>query len=139
MSADSSQASPVLENTEKMETQSPELKEGKVEAPPPIFVSEIGNYAKFSEILIERGVNHCVRKETSGNELVLSAANVADYCKLQQVLTEESQTHSYRADFGKIEFHTYQIKSDFAFIIFIRHLLRTMDPLEIRETLVQEG
>ncbi len=80
-----------------------------------------------------------VRKETSSNELVLSAANVADYCKLQKVLTEESQTRSHRADFSEIVFHTYQIKSDRAFIVFIRHLPCTMEPLEIKEALVQEG
>ncbi len=69
VSADLSQASPVLENTspvlensEKMEIQSSKLKEGKVERPPPIFVSKKGNYAKFSEFLTKRGVDHCSKR-----------------------------------------------------------------------------
>jgi len=137
----SSQLPSSIENMDAQSSVEQPLEETKekIERPPPIFVSEVCNYAKFSKFLEENDVNQCARKETSSNELVLVTNNVTDYRKLQKVLTEESKTHSHRADFGEIGFHTYQLKSDHAFIVYIRHLPRTMNPQEISEELTEKG
>lgn len=117
-----------------METDS-EQPEKKETRPPPIFVTEISNYAKFSQFLKENEVDSCTHKETSSKQLVLATNTVEEYRKLQSILTEERQKRGHKDQIGEIGFHTYQLKCDRAFVVFIRHLPRTMNPDEIKEAL----
>ena len=92
------------------------------ERPPPIFVEEVANYAKFSAFLEANGVDQCLRKETASKEIILATKTVDEYRNLQKLLLAENKNRARETDIGAINLHTYQLKSERAFIVFIRHL-----------------
>jgi len=91
------------------------------------------------QFLKDHKVNDCARKETSAKQIVLTCSTVDEYRKLQGILTEETKNHQHKDSIGTISFHTYQIKSERAFIVYLRHLPRTMDPTEICDELQKVG
>lgn len=113
---------------------SPSAQPRVAERPPPIFVYGITNYTAFSTFLRESNVADCLRKETS-NALILTTKTADQYRKLHAVLRAECTEAKCAATFGAIQLHSYQLKSDRAFVIYIRGLPSTLDTEEISSAL----
>lgn len=110
----------------------------KTERPPPIFVYGVTNYTEFARFLSLNGVEECTRKETN-REFILNTKTVDQYRKLHSVLRTECVDKTNKDKFGTIQIHSYQLKSERAFIVYIRGLPRTMDPSKITAALQELG
>lgn len=106
--------------------------------PPPIFVYGVKDYPTFSEFLKNNGVEKCLRKETKNN-LILSPATADEYRQLHAVLRKECADQTHKETFGELQLHSYQLKSDRAFVVYIRGLPSTMSTSEIEEELKNLG
>lgn len=109
------------------------------ERPPPIFVSDVTNYTAFSQFLKQQKADQCLRREIANKQLVLTTKTVDEFRNLQKVLSKEVANPTQIDTFGKISFHTYQLKSERAFTVYLRHLPRMMNPQDIKEALELEG
>ena len=105
--------------------------------PPPIFVYGITNYQEFSKFLEDHNVQECTRKETSAS-LILNTKDADQYRKLHSVLRQECQEKTGAALFGILQMHSYQLKNERSFVVYIRGLPSTMDPIEINTALVEK-
>lgn len=112
--------------------------EPKMAKSPPIFVYEVTNYTQFAQFLLASGASECTRRETS-SELILNTTTIDHYRKLHSILRAECSEHKNRDKFGEIQIHSYQLKSERAFIMYIRGMPRTMDPNEILIALKEVG
>ncbi len=106
----------------------------KSERPPPIFVYGLTNYADFARFLTANSVEDCTRRETA-KELILNTQTADQYRKLHSVLRKECADKTNSDKFGEIQLHSYQLKSERAFIVYFCGLPRTMDPAEIAQAL----
>ena len=114
-----------------------ETEQVKVPKPPPIFVHGVTSYPKFINFLRSRNVADCLKKETNSG-LILSTASAEQYRKLHAVLRLECADQSGKDDFGQIQLHSYQLKEDRAFVVFIRGLPSTMETGEIADALREQ-
>lgn len=104
--------------------------------PPPIFVHGVSNYPEFSKFLKANKVADCIRKETNSG-LILTTKMADQFRQLHSVLRKECADLSGKEIFGAIQIHSYQLKSERAFVIYIRGLPSTMDTKDIWDALVE--
>lgn len=95
--------------------------------PPPIFIYGVTDYAKFSKFLKDDKVDDCIRKETK-SELILTTATADHYRRLHAVLWKECTDQSNKEAIGALQLDSYQLKSDRAFVVYIRGLPSTRWP-----------
>lgn len=137
----SSTSSSTVNESAAMETDHSDLPANKPkpatsERPPPIFVYGITDYAAFAQFLKTHKVDNCTRKETNSS-LILTTQTAEHFRALHKVLRTECTTQSGKDSFGTLQLHSYQLKSERAFVIFFRGLPGTMNTDDIGEALVE--
>lgn len=75
-------------------------------------------------------------KETSAS-LILNTEDADQYLKLHSVLRQECQNKTGANTFGILQMHSYQLKNEHSFVVYIRGLPSTMDPSEINTALAE--
>ncbi len=116
----------------------PDVELSKSDRPPPIFVYGVTNYAAFSKFLQTHQVSDCTRKETNSS-LILTTSTAERFRALHTVLRTECSTQTGKDQFGTIQLHSYQLKSERAFVVFIRGLPSTMSTDEIYAALTEKN
>ena len=96
----------------------------------------VSKYADFDKFLESNGVENCTRKETN-SALILTTETADQYRKLHAILRQECAAQSGKETFGAIQLHSYQLKSDRAFVIYIWGLPSTMSTDEIKDELTK--
>ena len=109
----------------------------KTDRPPPISVYGVTNYAAFAKFLKSQQVHECTCKETS-NSLILNTKDADQYRKLHSVLRQECQDKTGADTFGILQLHSYQLKSERSFVVYIRGLPSTMDLSEVNTALAEK-
>lgn len=116
--------------TQSTNTQAAPQTPSKPNRPPPIFVYSVTNYVTFSKFLKDNQVDNCLRKETN-NCLILTTATTDQYRSLHAVLRKEFTEQTNKEALGTLQLHSYQLKCDRAFVVYIRGLPSTMATTEI--------
>ena len=99
----------------------------------------MADISKFDALLATCDLATCERKATSNDQLILRTNTADEYRKLTTLLRKEVESKDNSAAIGRIQFHTYQLKSDEPFVVFIRHLHPSTSPEEIGEELSMVG
>ena len=126
-------------NTQDSSSQSAlemETSQIKILRPPPIFVYGVTNYTEFIKFLKSQDVDNCLHKETK-SALILTTTSADQYRKLHKVLRQECAVPTGKDSFGQLQLHSYQLKEDRAFVVFLRGLPSTMKTDEIKEALLE--
>ena len=111
----------------------------KVPKPPPIFVTGVTDISKFDSFLATVKLETCERKTTSDGQLILRTKSTDDYRKLANLLQTEVESGAAASQIGRIQFHTYQLKSDKPFTVFVRNLHPSTPVAEISNELSMVG
>ena len=101
------------------------MKEGdNVPLPPPIKVSNVNDFNIFRTQIKSVVTKPIHFKAVSNNDINITVDDETDYRKVTQWLVEvkEADKGTANSPFNKLEFHTYQLKSDKWYRIAIRGL-----------------
>lgn len=114
----------------------PQKKEpAKPPMPPPINVSNVDNFNKFSDKILAIA-SSAKFKATSANDIKITVINEDEYRGVKRLLEEQSSTEG---DFPGIVYHTYQLKSEKSFRAVIRGLPPTYNIEEITDEVKRLG
>lgn len=108
--------------------------------PPPIFISGIKNIGAFDNLLKNSGLEDSERKALSNNELKVLPKTADSYRKLRTLLNNPLEANDpSSADLGVLKYHTYQLKSEKSYVVFIRNLHHSTAIEDICDELKQVG
>ena len=121
-------------NAEKTHKEKP-VKNVKSPLPPPINVSNVKNFATFSQKIIA-SASSAKFKATTANNIKITVQNEDEYRKIKKVLEEQATNEG---DLAGIEYHTYQLKSERSFRVVIRGLPPTCEEEDVTTELKNLG
>ncbi|KAK9505318.1 hypothetical protein O3M35_009402 [Rhynocoris fuscipes] len=102
--------------------------QSKTPKPPPIYINNLTNYANFCATLSSiLGPNSFECKSRINNVMLLTKSIDGYRAAIRYLSTQD------------MEYHTYQIKSEKAFRVVLRHLHHTIDTSLIKEELEERG
>lgn len=95
--------------------------------PPPIYVSGIKKISEFDEFLKPSELDKCERRTLPNEQVIVKAKTIDEFRKLTSILDNEIKARDHLATMGEVLYHTYQLKCDRPFILFVRRLHPTTD------------
>jgi len=107
----------------------------KKEVIPPIYVSEIQNIELFTELLNEKVGEYFTVKTNANNTVRIKINSVEGYRKSITLLENLKKDKTV----GNIEFHSYRLKKDRPYEVYIRNLHPSTTPQEIASEVEKMG
>ncbi len=113
----------------------------KIPIPPPINVSNIKNFNLLREQVLSMVDNPIQFKAISNNDIKISTQNENDYRNIKQRLNDlkGEESNDSQSPFYRMEYHTYQLKSERWYRIVIRGLPSSMAHNDIKQELENKG
>lgn len=114
--------------------------EDKIPLPPPIKVSNIDNFNLFRAQIKGVAANRVQFKALSNNDINVTVNNEIDYRNIKKHLIKiKNNKETANNPFNKLEFHTYQLKTDRWYRVVIRGLPSTTNHDDIKTELEDYG
>lgn len=108
--------------------------------PPPFYVSDIKTASEFSKMLKSNGINQLDMKDLANGEMKVTFNSSDDYRKCRTLLCKyNEQLEEARKVIGQIKFHTYQLREEKPFTVFIRGLHHSVGIDDITAELAAAG
>jgi len=108
----------------------------KVPLPPPINVSNVKNFDLFRQEILKVAKESTRFKAISNSDIKISVQNEEEYRKIKKLLEEMKNEKNHD---NKVEYHTYQLKSDKCYRFVIRGLPSSISQEEIKMDLEKLG
>lgn len=111
-----------------------------VKKPPPFFVNGIKSMPAFNSLIKESGITIGEMKATQSGELKIFTQSTDDYRKLRTVLDSiPTMNETDKKTLGAPRYHTFQIKDDKLYSVYIRNMHYSTDVNEIQTELESLG
>lgn len=108
--------------------------------PPPFYVSGIKAASEFSKMLKSNGITQLDMKGLANGEIKVTFNSSDDYRKCRTLLCKyDEQPEETRKVIGQIKFHTYQLREEKPFTVFIRGLHHSVGTDDIIAELTAAG
>jgi hypothetical protein len=108
--------------------------------PPPFYVSGIKSASEFSKMLKSNGVNHLEMKGLANSEMKVTFNSSDDYRSCRTILSKFNDLpEEDRKNIGQVKYHTYQLREEKPFTVFIRGLHHSVGTDDITAELAAAG
>lgn len=109
--------------------------------PPPINVSNVHDFKLLRDAVLDTANDQVQFKAQSNSDIKITTKSEEDYRKIKSMLNDLKlkDTEENPNTFGKLEYHTYQLKNERPYRVVIRGLPATLNPSDIKAAIEEKG